>query len=456
MDRRHFLGLVGVAALGVATPESSAISLPARSSNPLPTASLVSRWDTDPWARGAYSALPAGTSPNVRRILADAVLGHRIVLAGEYASPYHPSTTTGAYLSGQHAAQRILNHAQPRTAIVIGAGMAGAAAAQKLAQAGVRVKVIEAQNRVGGRIRSENSWGAPVELGAAWIHGTRDNPIVPLAKKQNLPLIRTDYENSIARDTMTGRESEAADRRSTQLVRLTESIDDAWPPQSQSVGGWLANQGWKRDRIGVWAEATEITQEYGIDPAALGVRAYSEGGTYQGGDVMVGGGYSSIVSGLLTDVTVQRSTPIRDVSIAGQQVEMRTNDGRILRADAVVIAVPLALLRAQYPLIADLTPAVRRALTSLRTGDLEKVVLRYDRQWWGDYRVYGIVGGGAPGAPAGSPAALRWTEFYSLTDVLGFPALVGFSGGSAAATRPKSDAGCVREATAALQAAFHG
>ena len=456
MDRRHFLGLVGVAALGVATPETSAISLPARSSNPPPVASLVSRWDTDPWARGAYSALPAGTSPSVRRILADAVLGHRIVLAGEYASPYHPSTTTGAYLSGQHAAQRILNHAQPRSAIVIGAGMAGAAAAQKLAQAGVRVTVVEAQNRVGGRIRSDSSWGAPVELGAAWIHGTRDNPIVPLAKKQDLPLIRTDYENSIVRDTMTGRESDAADRRSTQLVRLTDSIDDAWPSQSQSVGGWLANQGWKRDRIGVWAEATEITQEYGIDPAALGVRAYSEGGTYQGGDVMVGGGYSSIVSGLLTDVTVQRSTPIRDVSIAGQQVEMRTNDGRIMRADAVVIAVPLALLRAQYPQIADLTPTVRRALTSLRTGDLEKVVLRYDRQWWGNYRVYGIVGGGAPGAPAGSPAALRWTEFYSLTDVLGFPALVGFSGGSAAAARPKSDAGCVREATTALQAAFHG
>ena len=456
MDRRHFLGLVGVAALGVATPETSAISLPARSSNPPPVASLVSRWDTDPWARGAYSALPAGTSPSVRRILADAVLGHRIVLAGEYASPYHPSTTTGAYLSGQHAAQRILNHAQPRSAIVIGAGMAGAAAAQKLAQAGVRVTVVEAQNRVGGRIRSDSSWGAPVELGAAWIHGKRDNPIVPLAKKQDLPLIRTDYENSIVRDTMTGRESDAADRRSTQLVRLTDSIDDAWPSQSQSVGGWLANQGWKRDRIGVWAEATEITQEYGIDPAALGVRAYSEGGTYQGGDVMVGGGYSSIVSGLLTDVTVQRSTPIRDVSIAGQQVEMRTNDGRIMRADAVVIAVPLALLRAQYPQIADLTPTVRRALTSLRTGDLEKVVLRYDRQWWGNYRVYGIVGGGAPGAPAGSPAALRWTEFYSLTDVLGFPALVGFSGGSAAAARPKSDAGCVREATTALQAAFHG
>ena len=99
---------------------------------------------------------------------------------------------------------------------------------------------------------------------------------------------------------------------------------------------------------------------------------------------------------------------------------------------------------------------VRAALRQIVTGNLEKVVLRYDDQWWGDHQVNGIVGGGAPGAPAGTPASLRWTEFYSLTDVLGFPALVGFSGGSAARTRPASDSGCVREATAALRAAFSG
>ena len=101
-------------------------------------------------------------------------------------------------------------------------------------------------------------------------------------------------------------------------------------------------------------------------------------------------------------------------------------------------------------------PQPLTAARSLVTGTFEKVVLRYDDQWWGDHRVYGIVGGGAPDAPAGSLAALRWTEFYSLTDVLDFPALVGFSGGRAARTRPASDAGCVREAAAALRAAFAG
>jgi hypothetical protein len=113
-------------------------------------------------------------------------------------------------------------------------------------------------------------------------------------------------------------------------------------------------------------------------------------------------------------------------------------------------------MRAGRPKLPDMTGGVRTAMRSLVTGVFEKVVLRYDEQWWGDHQVYGIVGGGVPGAPAGTPASLRWTEFYSLTDVLGFPALVGFSGGSAARTRPASDSGCVREATAALGAAFAG
>jgi len=67
-----------------------------------------------------------------------------------------------------------------------------------------------------------------------------------------------------------------------------------------------------------------------------------------------------------------------------------------------------------------------------------------------------VVGGGVPGAPAGSAAALRWTEFYDLTNLLKVPSLVAFSGGSAARLRPRSDVACVAEVTAMLDSAFRG
>lgn len=460
MDRRSFLhasALGGLALLGSGLAGGAAAAPRAvvtRRSIPQPIAALVTRWDSDPWSRGSYSALPPGTSPSVRHVLANARMGERIVLAGEYASPDYPATTTGAYLSGRHAAERLLRSVEPRRVVVVGAGMAGAAATARLLEAGVAVTVLEARRRVGGRVSSDSAWGAPVELGAAWVHGVRANPVTTLARQAGLGLVPTNYGDLQVRDTMTGRPSPTAEARDTALYEATERIDSAWPPRDMSVGTWLRRRGFAGGRVDDWAAAVEVTQEYGLDPGDLGVRAYSEGRDYRGGDAMVSGGYARIVSALLAGVEVRLSVAVSSVVVDGHRVTITDAHGRQQRADAVVVAVPLALLRAGSPRIAPLPHAVQNALLGLRTGNLEKVVLRYAEQWWGKEQVYGVVGGGAPGAPAGTLAALRWTEWYSLVPVVGFPALVGFAGGRAARTRPTSDAACVAEATAALAAAF--
>src|SRR5436190_18910576 len=57
--------------------------------------------------------------------------------------------------------------------IVIGAGAAGLTAAADLSRAGVRVMILEARDRIGGRIHTlrDPSFPMPVELGAEYIHG---------------------------------------------------------------------------------------------------------------------------------------------------------------------------------------------------------------------------------------------------------------------------------------------
>src|SRR6187549_2564199 len=65
--------------------------------------------------------------------------------------------------------------------VVIGAGMAGLAAARRLADAGMDVTVVEARDRVGGRTWTDTSLGVPIDLGAAWIHGPEGNPLTKLA-----------------------------------------------------------------------------------------------------------------------------------------------------------------------------------------------------------------------------------------------------------------------------------
>jgi monoamine oxidase len=59
-----------------------------------------------------------------------------------------------------------------RDVLIIGAGAAGLAAAKELSEAGRKVAVVEARDRIGGRIHTlHNDAATPIELGAEFIHG---------------------------------------------------------------------------------------------------------------------------------------------------------------------------------------------------------------------------------------------------------------------------------------------
>lgn len=85
------------------------------------------------------------------------------------------STTT------KHLGYKMANN-QPKV-LIIGAGAAGIAAACRLYQEGVTdVTVLEAENRIGGRIHSVEFGGSVVDLGAQWCHGEEDNVIFEMVK----------------------------------------------------------------------------------------------------------------------------------------------------------------------------------------------------------------------------------------------------------------------------------
>ena len=121
---------------------------------PLPTAMRRSSWSSDPFARGAFSYDAVGSTPRLRASLAEPV-GDRLWIAGEACSAGDPGTLTGARDSGQDAAEQVARIAEPGERVaVIGAGMAGLTAAVHLVDAGFEVVVVEARDRVGGRVWS--------------------------------------------------------------------------------------------------------------------------------------------------------------------------------------------------------------------------------------------------------------------------------------------------------------
>ncbi|XP_048442422.1 polyamine oxidase 1 [Pyrus x bretschneideri] len=93
-----------------------------------------------------------------------------------------------------------MNSPSCSSVIIVGAGVSGLSVAKVLIENGVEdVVILEASDRIGGRIRKQDFGGVPVELGAGWIVGVGGrelNPVLDLARKSNLRTFFSDYSNA--------------------------------------------------------------------------------------------------------------------------------------------------------------------------------------------------------------------------------------------------------------------
>lgn len=77
---------------------------------------------------------------------------------------------------------------QPPRIVVVGAGMAGLVSARLLHDSGFDVVVLEARDRLGGRLWTDTRFGVPIDLGASWIHGADANPLSDWCRAIGVPL----------------------------------------------------------------------------------------------------------------------------------------------------------------------------------------------------------------------------------------------------------------------------
>ena len=438
MPRRHFFGWgagLALGALGLAACENGGGDV-STTGIPDPEAWAVTRWRSDPFAGGSYSYLAVDATPDDRMALAAPVAG-RLFFAGEATSADFPATVHGALLSGARAADEVLEAAGPgERVIVLGAGAAGLAAARALAEEGLDVRVVEARDRIGGRVWTDTSLGPALDLGASWIHGVDGNPLSELADDEGLDLLPTDYDDI----TLYGSDGDELG----EALPTLEDLDEDDLPDADNLGealrALLVEEGYD-PRTSGYLVASNVEHEFAADAANLSLEAFEEGDEFDGGDVLVPAGYASLLTPLADDVDVSLSTVVTEVRLSSDGVALVT-DGAIVAADRVVVTLPLGVLKAGSVRFSPaLPPAKRAAIDRLGMGVLDKVALKFPDVFWDDSTLIGYV-------PERHGHWVEWLNAYPLT---GEPILVGFNAGSVAEEyEAQDDASVVAAAMATL------
>ena len=394
---------------------------------PKPTGWLRSNWSRDPYALCSYSCLPPGPpGPRARELLREPVAG-RLVFAGEATSSESPAMVHGAIESGWRAAAQVGELARPGAKVaVLGGGAAGLACARELIDSGYEVEVLEARDRAGGRVWSEEIAGLPAEMGASWIHGVRGNPLTEIADSAGVERIPFAYGSGFTSD----RQRISGESGAREVNRALNSFDwRSGDPFTTPLSDLFP----QRRTPGLqWAINSEISQEYGADPEGLSVFATDEGDFLRGGDALLAGSYQQMIVDAAGDLLLRLNTVVEAVEYGTGGVELLDSGGGRTAADLAVVTVPIGVLqRGTIRFSPPLPPRTKEGIGGLGLGLLDKLWLAFDEPFWDiDTELISWIDPARPGL---------WAEWINGQRAFGKPVLLGFNGGSEAWRMARQD-----------------
>lgn len=347
------------------------------------------------------------------------MLSRRHLLAGIAAS------AVGPLAHGSANAQT-----QPDV-VIIGAGMAGLSAAQELVKRGRSVLVLEARDRIGGRVWTSGGWpDVPVDLGASWIHGTDGNPLTALADAAGVLRKETRWDPNPVYKPGGGRAIlDEAEMRAEALIDKARTWaeerdnDISLGSAVEALPDWTRlNQ--KDRRLIRHVIHNNIEHEYATGWEDLSAWYFDDSGDFAGEEVVFPGGYGALPEYLARGLDIRTGEAVMRIEKAGKAIRLTTSTGSTYQARHALVTVPLGVLKAkQIEFSHPLSRKRTAAIMSLGMGLMNKCCLRFDRVFWPETSDVFSYLGDRDG---------YWSEWLSLSQVSGKPLLMGFYVGDAA------------------------
>ncbi|PWU14284.1 MAG: hypothetical protein C5B50_17695 [Verrucomicrobia bacterium] len=313
--------------------------------------------------------------------------------------------------------------------LVIGGGVAGLSAARVLAEAGYSVSILEARERLGGRIHTGSfaTCPVPVEFGAEFVHGS-ENDTWEIIREAHLRTIGVPDRHWVISNGGISKEAEFWDK----LDQVTSRINSAAPDQDFQS---FLDQAWSIENSAKWLAREYVEGFHAAKASRMSIHALAraateaeaEGGTEQ---FRLRDGYGALVTWLagqaeLAGVQVHRRAVVKTIrwEQGRVEVEAQTPAGqRSFFSAQAIITLPLGVLKYNGPgavVFEPKLPGKEMAIQGLEVGSVVRITLVFRSVFW-PVKNFGFLH-----APA-EPLPTWWTDKRA-------PILTGWVGGPRAA-----------------------